>query len=457
MERTISFMNGKGSIGHNTRSFIADNVDASRTKNNITLIHEDIKQVYHKLFDNALDEYNAKQKRKDRQIKSYYEKISRSKQEKLFYEVIVQIGNKDDTGVGSSAAEVATWVLKDYVKMFQLRNPQLYVIGAYIHLDEETPHLHLNFVPWVSGCKRGLETKTSLKAALATRGFASEGKGNTEWKQWAEAEKDDIALIMRRYGIDWKKKNTHNQHLSVLDYKKQERVKEVAALEEELEGAQVVLELKEERIESLEKEIEDKHVSIRKEQSEAQKMLDDTKAETRKLQLETTDLRLKNSELRLEYYDNLDQLADKQKEIEATQKEADKWMMIMDTAKWQTEQVQMKLEEAKRLKKELLGVVDGDDYLKEQVIELRYQNQMLREENRSLKDKLEKAYEFMKQFVIGGMNLLEKFLEWIGEKVKVVGRGEVKTSGKLNFLCGKQKEIMLKYFYMFAHKYGIFL
>ena len=423
MERTISFMNGKGSIGHNTRSFIADNVDASRIKNNITLIYEDIKQVYHKLFDKALDEYNAKQKRKDKQIKSYYEKISRSKQEKLFYEVIVQIGNKDDTGAGSSAAEVATWVLMDYVKMFQLRNPQLYVIGAYIHLDEETPHLHLNFVPWVSGSKRGLETKTSLKAALATRGFASEGKGNTEWKQWAEAEKDDIALIMRRYGIDWKKKNTHNQHLSVLDYRKQERVKEVAALEEKLEGAQVVLELKEERIESLEKEIEDKHVSIRKEQSEAQKMLNDTKAETRKLQLETTDLRIKNSELRLEYYDNLDQLADKQKEIEAAQKEADKWMMIRDTAKWRTEQAQIKLEEAERLKKELLGAVDGDDYLKEQVIELRYQNQMLREENRSLKDKLEKAYEFMKQFVIGEMNLLEKFWEWIGEKVKDVGRG----------------------------------
>ena len=423
MERTISFMNGKGSIGHNTRSFIADNVDASRTKNNITLIHEDIKQVYHKLFDKALDEYNAKQKRKDRQIKSYYEKISRSKQEKLFYEVIVQIGNKDDTGVGSSAAEVATWVLKDYVKMFQLRNPQLYVVGAYIHLDEETPHLHLNFVPWVSGCKRGLETKTSLKAALATREFASEGKGNTEWEQWAEAEKDDIALIMRRYGIDWKKKNTHNPHLSVLDYKKQERAKEVAVLEEELEGAQVVLELKEERIESLEKEIENKRVSMRTEQFEAQKMLDYTKAEIQKLQSEGTNLRLKNSELRLEYSENVDKFTDKQKEIEAAQKEADKWVMISDTAKWQTEQAQMKLEEAERIKKELLKTVDGDDYLKEQVIELRYQNQMLWEENRSLKDKLEKAYEFMKQFVIGGINLLEKFLEGIGEKVREVGRG----------------------------------
>ena len=314
-------------------------------------------------------------------------------------------------------------MLKDYVKMFQLRNPQLYVIGAYIHLDEETPHLHLNFVPWVSGCKRGLETKTSLKAALATRGFASEGKGNTEWKQWAEAEKDDIALIMSWYGIDWKKKDTHNKHLSVLDYKKQERAKEVAALEEEIEGAQVVLELKEERIDSLEKEIESKQDSFRKEQSEAQKKLDDTISENHKLQSETADLRLKNSQLRLEYYENIDKLTDKQNKIEVAQKEADKWMMISDTAKLQTERAEFELEEAERLKKELLGAVDGDDYLKEQVIELRYQNQILREENRSLKDKLEKEYEFMKQFVIGRINLLEKFMECIGEKVKDVGRG----------------------------------
>ena len=268
-----------------------------------------------------------------------------------------------------------------------------------------------------------METKTSLKAALATRGFASEGKGNTEWKQWAEAEKEDIALIMNRYGIDWKKKDTHNKHLSVLDYKKQERAKEVAAFEEEIEGAQVVLELKKERIKSLEKEIENKRVSIRKEQSEAQKRLDDTISENLKLQSETMNLRIKNSELRLEYYENVDKLTDKQKEIEAARKEADKWMMISDTTKLQTERAEFELEEAERLKKELFGEVDGDDYLKEQVIELRYQNQILQEENRSLKEKLEKAYEFMKQFVIGGINLLEKFMEWLGEKVKDVARG----------------------------------
>lgn len=113
MERTISFMNGEGSLGHNTRVFIAANVDADRTKNNITLVHEDLKTVYHKLFDDSLKKYNAKQKRKDRQIKNYYDKISRSKQEKLFYEVIVQIGNRDDTGVGSDAADIAVLALQD--------------------------------------------------------------------------------------------------------------------------------------------------------------------------------------------------------------------------------------------------------------------------------------------------------------------------------------------------------
>ena len=85
VERTISFMNGEGSLGHNTRAFIASNVDADRTKDNITLVNENLKQVYHKLYDDSLKKYNAKQKRKGRQIKDYYEKISRSKQEKLFY------------------------------------------------------------------------------------------------------------------------------------------------------------------------------------------------------------------------------------------------------------------------------------------------------------------------------------------------------------------------------------
>ena len=96
---------------------------------------------------------------------------------------------------------------------------------------------------------------------------------------------------------------------------------------------------------------------------------------------------------------------------------------VASVAKTETEYAQFELTEAERLKKELLGAADGDSYLKEQVIELRYQNHMLKEENKTLKDKLEKSYEFMKQFVIDGMNLLEMFMDWIGEKVRDVGRG----------------------------------
>lgn len=123
------------------------------------------------------------------------------------------------------------------------------------------------------------------------------------------------------------------------------------------------------------------------------------------------------------YDEAIDKLTDKKNEIEIAAKEADKWREVASVAKAEMEYAQFELAEAERLKKELLGVVDGDSYRKEQVIELRYQNHVLEEENKTLKDKLEKAYEFMKQFVIGGMNLLEKFKEWIGEKVRDVGRG----------------------------------
>ena len=132
---------------------------------------------------------------------------------------------------------------------------------------------------------------------------------------------------------------------------------------------------------------------------------------------------MKNSQLQTEYDEAVDKLTDKKDEIEIAEKEADKWREVASVAKAEMEYAQFELTEAERLKKELLGVVDGDSYLKEQVIELRYQNHMLKEENKTLKDKLEKAYEFMKQFVIGGMNLLEKFMDWIGEKVRDVGRG----------------------------------
>ena len=150
MERTISAMIGKGSVNHNTRAFTAKNVDKNRSDDNVEFCQEDIKQVYHKLFDEALERYNAKQKRKDRMIDNYYEKIRRGKQEKLFHEVIFQIGNKDDMNAKSEDGLLAKRILTEFMDEFQASNPNLYVFSAHLHMDEETPHLHIDFVPYIN-------------------------------------------------------------------------------------------------------------------------------------------------------------------------------------------------------------------------------------------------------------------------------------------------------------------
>lgn len=241
MERTISGMMGKGSVNHNTRAFSAKNVDKERSRDNVEFCHEDIKAVYHELFDEALERYNAKQKRSDRKIENYYEKIRQGKQEKLFYEVIFQIGNRDDMNARSEEGQLAKQILIDFMTDFQSRNPNLHVFSAHLHMDEETPHIHIDFVPVITGSKRGLDTRVSLKGALAEQGFEGGTRGATEWNQWIESEKKELAAVMEQYGVEWLQKGTHNKHLSVLDYEKQERVKEVAELDSQLAQSEIAL------------------------------------------------------------------------------------------------------------------------------------------------------------------------------------------------------------------------
>ena len=231
MERTISGMMGKGSVSHNTRTFSAKNVDQERSRYNVEFCHSDIKEVYHKLFDDALGRYNAKQKRSDRKIDDYYEKIRQGKQEKLFHEVIFQIGNKDDTNAKSDEGQLAKEILTEFMSDFQKRNPNLYVFSAHLHMDEETPHIHIDFVPFIRNSQRGLDTRVTLKGALAEQGFKGGTRSATEWNQWIESEKQELSKGADRYGVRWKQLGTHNKHLSVLDFEKQERVKEVAKLE----------------------------------------------------------------------------------------------------------------------------------------------------------------------------------------------------------------------------------
>ena len=190
------------------------------------------------MFDEAQAEYNAKQKRKDRRIENYYEKICNGDQEKPFYEVIFQVGNKDDMGTASENGALAKEILDKFYHSFLERNPQLHVYSAHLHMDEATPHLHIDFIPFTTGSKRGLSTRVSLKQALADQGIIGEGRSLTERDLWVQKEKESLAKIMLEHGIEWEQKGEHKEHLSVLEFKREKRKEELAELEQSIERVQ---------------------------------------------------------------------------------------------------------------------------------------------------------------------------------------------------------------------------
>lgn len=230
MKRTISVCVGNGSVNHNSRKFKAENVDGERTHLNIDYCNESIKKVYHELFDEAQKKYNESQKRADRRIDNYYEKICNGSQEKPFHEIIIQVGNKDDMSAHGENADLAMDVLDEYFLGFRERNPTLRVFSAHLHMDEATPHLHIDFVPFTTGSTRAMETRVSLKQALGALGFKGGTRSDTEWNQWVQSEKEQLAVVMERHGIEWEHKGTHEKHLSVLNYEKEMRAAEVAEL-----------------------------------------------------------------------------------------------------------------------------------------------------------------------------------------------------------------------------------
>lgn len=286
-------MTGKGSVNHNSRKFHAKNTDPQRSHWNVEYCNQDIREVYHELFDGALERYNAKQTRKDRKIEDYYEKIRSGKQEKPFHEIILQIGNKDDMGAKTTEGQMAAKILDEYMKGFQERNPTLCVFSAHLHMDEATPHLHIDFVPYITGSKRGLDTRVSLKQALSALGFKGGTRMETELNQWVTAEKQQLASIMLEHGIEWEKKGTHEKHLSLLDFEKQERAKEVAALEKqkaELEehnaNMQEVNEKWLDQLENIEREISSAHEN----REEADKQADQAKKKASQYEKKLTEI-----------------------------------------------------------------------------------------------------------------------------------------------------------------------
>ena len=193
MGKTISHVQGKGSITHNNRKFSAKNVDDTRTKDNIVFNEQPIADAYDELFGAAVERYNEKQKRSDRKIKtSYFEHlfkrvpsqsvVTSADKRKSFYEDVVQIGTKDNTGVGTEDAAIAAGCLTIYMNGFQERNPNFRVFNAVLHMDEAIPHLHIDYIP-VGHYKQGVDTQNGIAQALKEIGY---GVGKDAISRWRE-------------------------------------------------------------------------------------------------------------------------------------------------------------------------------------------------------------------------------------------------------------------------------
>lgn len=217
---SVSFRQDAGSIEHNNRIFIADNVDSSRSPENIVYVQKDLRELYHELFDSALAEYNSKQTRKDRVIENYYEHIKHGRKEKLFQEVVVTFGNSETCGVGSENWQTAIDLLDEYMREFEKRNLNLKVFNAVMHLDEATPHLHIDFVPVCYNQSQGLKTRVSMKRAIQQiLGITASRKKESEAVLWCNAERDEMTKILNTHQIGRQIVGAYHEHLPLKEYR----------------------------------------------------------------------------------------------------------------------------------------------------------------------------------------------------------------------------------------------
>ena len=231
--KTASLCQGKGSLSHNMRLFTANNVDGTRTKDNIMFVNIPQQEMYEKLFDEAIIKYNARQKRKDRKVTTgYYEHqfgrgyspnvVTSADKRKSFYEDIVQIGDMNDTGVGTVDAEIAKAVLTEYMNGFEQRNPNFKVFCAVLHMDEATPHLHIDYVP-IGHYSRGIPVQNGIAQALEEMGF---GTGKNAIARWRESEYQVLKSICIKYEIELAPPKKSVGSKSVELYKEEKRLEE---------------------------------------------------------------------------------------------------------------------------------------------------------------------------------------------------------------------------------------
>lgn len=216
MKFSMSITKGLGNQKHNNRTQkeTTKNVNHDLTFLNVTLLDENIRSVYNELFCSSVEKYNAKQTRDDRKINDYYSKIAGSKKEKTFHELVVSIGNIDNAIRGDIANEIYT----EFLKRFINTNPQMRVFGAYIHHDEiGTVHMHLDYIPFSIGNKRGMEKRIGNNRAIEQMGYRN-------WADWKDRQFETLEKICHGHGIERVSMDNHSRHMSVESYKKEQRM-----------------------------------------------------------------------------------------------------------------------------------------------------------------------------------------------------------------------------------------
>ena len=380
-----------GVAKHNLRKYKSSDY----SKDNIFIVYgtsnliDDVKTVYHKEFDEALEEYNKKQTRPDRKIKDYFEHVA-GKEQDMAVEIIIQIGDREFWRQFDD--------MKSYIKLsYEIilgelikRLPGFVVANAVVHLDEDSPHMHIVGVPVADGYKKGLRKQAS-KRKVFTKEVLS------------RVLQDELREIANKEVNDWfgeqikEKSKGRNHDLSVAEYK-------VAQESKKLE--------------------------------EIQQQNNEEQAKNTKLRSSNASISYQITTLEKSHNRNIDMIAADEDRLERVRDNIDvaeneyaKYADMITDKKNKLEMLTSKENELIERTKIAENVYDmfrqgGTDDVREKLIDVMYENQRLHEENKSLRELLEKAYEFMKQFVIDGVNLLERFLESVG---KVMERLSEKT------------------------------
>ena len=343
--KTISFPKGKGHLTHNNRDFICNNVVPERTAWNRIYIQEPLKDAYEKCFGQALRDYNAAQKRKDRQKDDYLKEIENSgNKEKTFYENIVQIGKKtdapvaDENGVMTEEAKAAIEVLDRYAKTFQERNPNLYLFNCVMHLDEATPHLHIDYIPVAHGYKNGMKTRNSLTKAFQQMGFAKAvSRKQNETVAWQEREREYLTELCREQGIEIEVLGVQRDNLSLPEYKA--AMREV----EELEQQAVVLDKRNEALEQ---------------------QNDDLAQKTAELRGQVQEMEVQNNELVLQAQKLTEQIEEAEKKEKAVKEVLAKHDLRAETFKMISKEVAAETKNMKSVAVPVTNLFGSEEYVK---------------------------------------------------------------------------------------------